>query len=170
GARPNPTMVGSRLRDQTPGVRRRDVRAALRAGDQAADRGRAARQGAAERHPAPPRAVGVAAMGALNLSADPVELTAAVVDIESVSGNEAPLADEIDAALRVVPARRGDRFGQSVVARTALGRPERVVVAGHIDTVPTAGNLPSRRDGDRLYGLGACDMKGGVAIGVRMAA
>jgi succinyl-diaminopimelate desuccinylase len=109
-------------------------------------------------------------MGALNLSADPVELTAAVVDIESVSGNEAPLADEIDAALRLVPHLRVDRFGQSVVARTALGRPERVVVAGHIDTVPTAGNLPSRRDGDRLYGLGACDMKGGVAIALGMAA
>jgi succinyl-diaminopimelate desuccinylase len=109
-------------------------------------------------------------MGALNLSADPVELTAAVVDIESVSGNEAPLADEIDAALRLVPHLRVDRFGQSVVARTALGRPERVVVAGHIDTVPAAGNLPSRRDGDRLYGLGACDMKGGVAIALGMAA
>ena len=109
-------------------------------------------------------------MGALNLSADPVELTAAVVDIESVSGNEAPLADEIDAALRLVPHLRVDRFGQSVVARTALGRAERVVVAGHIDTVPAAGNLPSRRDGDRLYGLGACDMKGGVAIALGMAA
>jgi succinyl-diaminopimelate desuccinylase len=109
-------------------------------------------------------------MGALNLSADPVELTAAVVDIESVSGNEARLADEIDAALRPVPHLRVDRFGQSVVARTALGRAERVVVAGHIDTVPAAGNLPSRRDGDRLYGLGACDMKGGVAIALGMAA
>ena len=109
-------------------------------------------------------------MGALNLSADPLELTAAVVDIESVSGNEARLADEIDAALRLVPHLRVDRFGQSVVARTALGRAERVVVAGHIDTVPAAGNLPSRRNGDRLYGLGACDMKGGVAIALGMAA
>ena len=109
-------------------------------------------------------------MGALNLAADPVELTAAVVDIESVSGNEARLADEIEAALRQVPHLRVDRFGHSVVARTALGRAERVVVAGHIDTVPAAGNLPSRRDGDRLYGLGACDMKGGVAIALGLAA
>ncbi|HEX2499748.1 MAG TPA: succinyl-diaminopimelate desuccinylase [Actinomycetes bacterium] len=109
-------------------------------------------------------------MGALNLSTDPVELAAAVVDIESVSGNEARLADEIEAALRLVPQLRVDRFGQSVVARTTLGRSERVVIAGHIDTVPAAGNLPSRWDGDRLYGLGACDMKGGVAIALRMAA
>jgi len=109
-------------------------------------------------------------MGALNLFADPVELTAAVVDIDSVSGNEAQLADEIDAALRLAPHLRVDRFGQSVVARTALGRPDRVVIAGHIDTVPAAGNLPSTRDGDRLYGLGACDMKGGVAIALGLAA
>ncbi|HKE52216.1 MAG TPA: succinyl-diaminopimelate desuccinylase [Actinomycetes bacterium] len=109
-------------------------------------------------------------MGALNLFADPVELTAAVVDIDSVSGNEAQLADEIDAALRPAPHLRVDRFGQSVVARTALGRPDRVVIAGHIDTVPAAGNLPSTRDGDRLYGLGACDMKGGVAIALGLAA
>ncbi|HKA69023.1 MAG TPA: succinyl-diaminopimelate desuccinylase [Actinomycetes bacterium] len=109
-------------------------------------------------------------MGALNLSADPVDLTAAVVDIESVSGNEARLADEIEAALRMAPHLHVDRHGQSVVARTDLGRPERVVVAGHIDTVPEAGNLPSRRDGDRLYGLGSCDMKGGVAIALGLAA
>jgi len=109
-------------------------------------------------------------MGALNLSADPVELTAAVVDIESVSGNEAELADEIEAALRAVPHLQVDRIGHSVVARTSLGRPDRVVIAGHIDTVPLAANLPSKRDGDRLYGLGSCDMKGGVAVALRLAA
>ena len=109
-------------------------------------------------------------MGALNLSADPVELTAAVVDIESVSGNEAELAHEIEVALRAVPHLQVDRIGQSVVARTSLGRPDRVVIAGHIDTVPLAANLPSKRDGDRLYGLGSCDMKGGVAIALRLAA
>ena len=109
-------------------------------------------------------------MGALNLSADPVELTAAVVDIESVSGNEAELADEIEAALRAVPHLQVDRIGHSVVARTSLGRPDRVVIAGHIDTVPLAANLTSKRDGDRLYGLGSCDMKGGVAVALRLAA
>ena len=56
------------------------------------------------------------------------------------------------------------------MARTFLGRAERVVVAGHIDTVPEAGNLPSRRVDGVLHGLGSCDMKGGVAIGLRLAA
>ena len=109
-------------------------------------------------------------MGALNLLADPVDLTAAVVDIESVSGNEAELADAIEAALRAVPHLQMDRLGHSIVARTSLDRPDRVVIAGHIDTVPLAANLPSKRDGDRLYGLGSCDMKGGVAVALRLAA
>ena len=56
------------------------------------------------------------------------------------------------------------------MARTTLGRPERVVVAGHLDTVPAADNLPSRLVDDRLYGLGACDMKGGVAVALTLAA
>ena len=56
------------------------------------------------------------------------------------------------------------RHGNTVVARTALGRPERVVVAGHLDTVPLNDNLPRVRDGDVLRGLGTCDMKGGVAV------
>ncbi len=66
------------------------------------------------------------------------------------------------------------RDGHTIVARTSLGRGERVVIGGHLDTVPAADNLPSRRvsvDGeDRLYGLGSCDMKGGVAVSLRLAA
>ncbi len=57
-----------------------------------------------------------------------------------------------------------------MVARTTLGRPERVVLAGHIDTVPIADNLPARLDGDLLYGCGGCDMKSGVAVQLRLAA
>ncbi len=57
-----------------------------------------------------------------------------------------------------------------MVARTTLGRPERVVLAGHIDTVPIAGNLPARLGGDLLYGCGGCDMKSGVAVQLRLAA
>ena len=63
------------------------------------------------------------------------------------------------------------RFGNTVVARTELGRDERVVIAGHIDTVPLNDNLPARRDdGGNLHGLGTCDMKGGVAVALRLAA
>ncbi|RYJ06757.1 MAG: succinyl-diaminopimelate desuccinylase, partial [Actinomycetales bacterium] len=57
-----------------------------------------------------------------------------------------------------------------VIARTRLGRSERVVIAGHVDTVPVNGNFPSRLEGDTLWGLGSCDMKGGVAVALRVAA
>ncbi len=106
----------------------------------------------------------------LDLSQDAVSLTAALVDVFSVSGSETALADLVEAALRGVPHLAVDRLGDTVVARTHLGRGERVVVAGHIDTVPEAGNLPSRRAEGRLHGLGSCDMKGGVAVALRLAA
>ncbi len=111
---------------------------------------------------------------ALDLSADVVALTAALVDIESVSKNEARIADAVESALRGLAHLRVERDGHTVVARTDLGRAERVVVAGHLDTVPVNGNLPSRLSGDTrtgqtLHGLGSCDMKGGVAVGLRLA-
>ena len=106
----------------------------------------------------------------LDLSATAAELTACLVDIESVSGNEQPLADEIHAALARQPHLTVHRDGHAIVARTALGRAGRVAIAGHIDTVPLAGNLPSRVSGGVLHGLGSCDMKGGVAVALRLAA
>ncbi|HEU5158063.1 MAG TPA: succinyl-diaminopimelate desuccinylase [Streptosporangiaceae bacterium] len=106
----------------------------------------------------------------LDLLSDAKTLTAAIVDIESVSGAEKPLADAIAAALTVLPHLSVERDGDAVVARTTLGRAERVVLAGHIDTVPVNGNLPSRVDGDRLYGCGTTDMKSGVAVMLRLAA
>ena len=62
------------------------------------------------------------------------------------------------------------RHGNTVVARTDLGHAERVVLAGHLDTVPVNANLPAVRDGDVLRGLGTCDMKGGVAVMLKIAA
>ncbi|HEY6279180.1 MAG TPA: succinyl-diaminopimelate desuccinylase, partial [Streptosporangiaceae bacterium] len=62
------------------------------------------------------------------------------------------------------------RDGNAIVARTGLGRPQRVILAGHIDTVPLAGNLPSRQEDGLLYGCGSCDMKSGVAVQLRLAA
>jgi succinyl-diaminopimelate desuccinylase len=106
----------------------------------------------------------------LDVDADVATLTAALVDIESVSRNEAVIADAVEAAVRPVPHLDVTRDGNVVVARTDQGRAERVVIAGHLDTVPVHANLPSRLDGDNLYGLGSCDMKGGVAVALRLAA
>jgi len=112
----------------------------------------------------------------LDLTADAAALTAGLVDIPSVSGEEAPLADAIETALRALPHLAVRRDRNSIVARTGLGRPQRVVLAGHIDTVPVAANLPSRVErgpasaGDRLYGCGTTDMKAGVAVQLRLAA
>jgi len=105
----------------------------------------------------------------LDLAADPVELTAALVDIESVSGNEAAIADLVEQALRALPLEVV-RDGNCVLARTTLGRERRVLLAGHLDTVPIADNVPSRRDGDRLYGCGTTDMKSGDAVLLHLAA
>ena len=105
----------------------------------------------------------------LDLTSDVVALTEAVVDIESVSRNEKELADAIEEALAGIAHLEVTRVGHSLVARTDLGRDERVVIAGHIDTVPLNRNLPVRNDGARLHGLGTCDMKGGVAVALRLA-
>src|SRR5689334_25275077 len=106
----------------------------------------------------------------LDLSSDVVSLTEAVVDIESVSQHEQELADAIEEALGRIPHLEVTRHGNSLVARTDLGRDERVVIAGHIDTVPLNDNLPVRNDGTMLHGLGTCDMKAGVAVALRLAA
>jgi succinyl-diaminopimelate desuccinylase len=106
----------------------------------------------------------------LDLTADVVALTEALVDIESVSLHEEPITDAIESALRTARHLELTRIGNSLVARTHLGRGERVVIAGHVDTVPVHDNLPSRNDGTFLHGLGTCDMKGGVAVMLKLAA
>ncbi|MFE9861721.1 succinyl-diaminopimelate desuccinylase [Streptomyces sp. NPDC005506] len=107
----------------------------------------------------------------LDLTLDGPALTARLVDFPSVSGDEKELADAIEAALRALPHLAVDRHGNNVVARTQLGRAERVVLAGHIDTVPIADNVPSRLDENGvLWGCGTSDMKSGVAVQLRIAA
>jgi succinyl-diaminopimelate desuccinylase len=108
----------------------------------------------------------------LDLRQDVVALTATLCDIESVSGDEGPIADAVERALRGCAHLEVLRDGDTVVARTSLGRPERVVLAGHLDTVPLAAsaNLPTWREGDLLFGRGTCDMKGGVAVQLSLAA
>ncbi|QDY78873.1 succinyl-diaminopimelate desuccinylase [Streptomyces qinzhouensis] len=107
----------------------------------------------------------------LDLRLDGPALTAALVDFPSVSGDEKALADAVEQALRALPHLSVDRYGNNVVARTHLGRAERIVLAGHIDTVPIADNVPSRLDSDGvLWGCGTSDMKSGVAVQLRIAA
>ncbi len=107
----------------------------------------------------------------LDLSADPVELTAALVDMPSASGEEAELVDAVAAALAAqAPWVELLRSGNALLARTALRRGRRVLLAGHLDTVPAAGNLPSRREGGVLHGCGTSDMKSGVAVILHLAA
>jgi succinyl-diaminopimelate desuccinylase len=105
----------------------------------------------------------------LDLS-DPVALTAQLVDIESVSGDEARLADLVHRALQGLGHLTVERQGNNLVARTSLGRARRVLLAGHLDTVPIADNLPSRVVGDLMYGCGTSDMKSGDAVLLHLAA
>jgi succinyl-diaminopimelate desuccinylase len=104
------------------------------------------------------RRVGWQTARVLDLTVDVEELTCALVDVQSVSGNEKSLAEAVEAGLRAHAHLTVERRGNTIVARTSLGRADRVVIAGHLDTVPEADNLPHRRVGDRIYGLGACDM------------
>ena len=105
----------------------------------------------------------------LDLSVDVVALTAALIDIPSESHDEQHLADLVETSLREHPHLTVTRHGNTVIARTELGRGERVLIGGHLDTVPANSNMPHRLDGDRLFGLGACDMKGGVAVSLKLA-
>lgn len=104
-------------------------------------------------------------MSALALPIDRgvVELTRVLCEIESVSGNEEPLANRIEATLRSAPHLEVLRHGNTVAARTRLGRDRRVIIAGHIDTVPLGPLTATRLEGETLLGRGSVDMKGGVA-------
>jgi succinyl-diaminopimelate desuccinylase len=110
----------------------------------------------------------------LDLTATSTDLTRQLCDIESVSGNEKTIADEMEAALAGLDHLEIIRDGDTIVARTNLGRDRRVIIAGHIDTVPLNGNLPTRYetiDGvEYLWGRGTVDMKGGTAVQLKLAA
>ena len=127
------------------------------------------------------------ARAVLNLESDILELTQNLVAIPSVSHHEETIADAIESALNPYKHLTLKRFGNSIVASTSLNKGERVLLAGHIDTVPSSGNdVPLKvlkgekapvadSQGyevteDRLYGLGSCDMKGGLAVGLKLAA
>ena len=71
-----------------------------------------------------------------SVSSDLLDLTASLVAIPSLSHHEGQLADAVEAALRLCPWLGVDRVGDNVVGRTDLGRSSRLVLAGHLDTVP----------------------------------
>ena len=106
----------------------------------------------------------------LTLAAPVEELALELINLESVSGDERAIADAVEAALRAVGHLEVIRDGDAVVARTTLGRPERVAIVGHLDTVPVRGNLPGRLEEGVLWGRGAVDMKAGVAVLLSLAA
>jgi succinyl-diaminopimelate desuccinylase len=110
----------------------------------------------------------------LDLTGSSIDLTRAICDIRSVSGDETKLADAIVASLSGCDHLEIIRDGDTIVARTNLGRAQRVVIAGHIDTVPLNDNLPTRFetiDGvEYLWGRGTVDMKSGVAVQLKLAA
>jgi len=84
--------------------------------------------------------------------------------VPSPSGGEAALAGVVEEALRVCPWLETERIGDNVISRTTLGHGQRLVLAGHLDTVPANGNQEPRLEGDTLWGLGASDMKSGLAV------
>ncbi|RMI35008.1 succinyl-diaminopimelate desuccinylase [Nocardia stercoris] len=111
----------------------------------------------------------------LDLRSDPITLTAALIDIPSVSRDEAAIADAVEVALREQTAGfEIVRNGNAVLARTNRGLPTRVLLAGHLDTVPIADNVPGHfttEDGEQvLYGCGSVDMKSGDAVFLHLAA
>ncbi|MDQ3679696.1 MAG: M20/M25/M40 family metallo-hydrolase, partial [Actinomycetota bacterium] len=94
---------------------------------------------------------------------------AQLVDIPSVSHDEARIVEFLETELRELPWLEVERLGHNLVARTHLGRARRVALAGHVDTVPPNGNERARIDGDVCWGLGSCDMKAGCAVFLELA-
>lgn len=110
----------------------------------------------------------------LDLTASSADITRYICDIPSVSDDETRLADEIFAAISALTHLAVTRHGDTIVARTQLGRDQRVAIAGHIDTVPINANLPTRdiveSGEDVIWGRGTVDMKAGLAVQLKLAA
>ena len=89
---------------------------------------------------------------------------AVLIDIPSVTGDEQAICDHVSERLSSnAPHLTLKRVNNSLLA-VGAGDGPLVVLAGHLDTVPPQGQPPARIDGGRMHGLGASDMKGGVAV------
>ena len=107
----------------------------------------------------------------LDLTDDLGVLTLQLVNVPSESRHEGELADLVASALSGFAHLTVTRIGNNVVAQVSGSMSQQtVLLGGHLDTVPSSGNLPGRIDGDSVWGLGSCDMKGGVAVALKLAA
>ena len=97
-------------------------------------------------------------------------LTLDLVNIASVSQDEQAIADSIQAALVEVKHLKVSRISNSIIAQTNFGANQRVVIAGHLDTVPANNNFPGKKTSTEVIGLGSVDMKSGIAAALKLAA
>lgn len=106
----------------------------------------------------------------MNINQELGKLTLDLVNISSVSQDEKSIADSIEKALQEYSHLKITRVNNSLVAQTNFGNKQRVVIAGHIDTVPANNNFPGKMTNSEIIGLGSVDMKSGIAVALRLAA
>jgi succinyl-diaminopimelate desuccinylase len=105
----------------------------------------------------------------LNINQELGKLTLDLVNISSVSKDERSIADSIEEALKQCNHLKLTRVNNSIVAQTSFGNKQRVVIAGHIDTVPANNNFPGKINNSEVVGLGSVDMKSGIAVALKLA-
>ncbi len=105
----------------------------------------------------------------MNINQELSKLTLDLVNISSVSKDEKSIADSIAEALKKIGHLKITRVNNSIVAQTNFGNKQRVVIAGHIDTVPANNNFPGKINNSEVFGLGSVDMKSGIAVALKLA-
>ena len=105
----------------------------------------------------------------MNISQELGKLTLDLVNISSVSKDEKSIADSIEEALKKCNHLKLTRVNNSLVAQTSFGNKQRIVIAGHIDTVPANNNFPGKINNSEVVGLGSVDMKSGIAVALKLA-
>ena len=106
----------------------------------------------------------------MNINQELGKLTLDLVNISSVSKDEKSIADSIEESLQELSHLKLTRVNNSLVAQTNFGNKQRLVIAGHIDTVPANNNFPGKMNTSEIVGLGSVDMKSGIAVALKLAA